>query len=152
ARQRLGGEEDLLGNLVWGEPLGAVRAEVLALKLDAGPRHDDRRHGLSPLRVGSAQDGRLEHARVSLEHGLHLDRRDVLAAADDRVRLAAGDVQVSVGVEASEVAGVEPAIRRKAAPGDGRALDEDLAGWRLGSASGDCLAWTAGESRAGGGE
>src|SRR6185295_19564793 len=37
-------------------------------------------------------------------------RRDVLAAADDQLLHAPGEIQVAVGVLAAEVAGVEPAL------------------------------------------
>jgi hypothetical protein len=58
---------------------------------------------------------------MGLEHGLDLGGGDVLAPGDDRVRLAAGDVQPPLGVERAEVAGGEGA-----AAGDRRPGDEDL--------------------------
>ena len=51
-------------------------------------------------------------AGMRLEHRLDLGRRDVLAAGDDRVGLAAGDREAAVGVERAEVAGAQ---RRPAA-------------------------------------
>ena len=43
------------------------------------------------------------------EHVFHLGRRDVLAAADDHVLLAADDRQPAVVVDGGEIAGREPA-------------------------------------------
>ena len=49
-----------------------------------------------------------------LEIVLEVGRRDVLAAGgDDDVLLAAGDEQVAVFIEASDVAGVQPAIDQR---------------------------------------
>ena len=48
------------------------------------------------------------HQRV-----LHLDRRDVLAAADDDVLLAVAELDVAVGMHDAEVARVEPAARER---------------------------------------
>ena len=45
-----------------------------------------------------------------VEHRLDLAGRDVLAAADDQVLLAAGDEQVAVLVQVADVAGVQPAV------------------------------------------
>ena len=58
----------------------------------------------TPMTAASATCG------VRAERVLHLDRRDVLAPADDHVLLAVGDGEVALVVEAAAVAGVEPAV------------------------------------------
>ena len=63
---------------------------------------------------------------MRLEHRLDLGRRDVLAAADDRVGLAAAHPQTPLLVERAEVARVQPAVGGARAGGDGRATHEDL--------------------------
>ena len=63
---------------------------------------------------------------MSLEHRLDLSRGDVLAAAYDRVRLAPCDAQATALIEAGEIAGVQPPIRRNGARCNGRAAHEDL--------------------------
>jgi hypothetical protein len=69
-------------------------------------------------------DGGLEDVGVRLEHGLDLGRRDVLAAGDDRVRLAPDDAQGAVGPPLPQVARGQhrPRARRHR-----RTADEDLA-------------------------
>ena len=57
-----------------------------------------------------ADDRRLAHAGMLVEHLLDLARVDVVAAADDHVLLAVDDVEVAVVVDAPDVAGAEPAV------------------------------------------
>ena len=84
-----------------------------------------RRRSRSPPRptAGSARPSTAASStpRVGLEHGLDLRRRDVLAAADDRVGLAPADAQAPALVELAEVAGVQPAVGRERTRRDGRA-------------------------------
>ncbi len=119
-------EHDPLGDLVGRERPRAVGAQLLRRGRRAGARDDDRRHGLAPLRVAASEHSRLEHLRVRLEHRLDLDRRDVLAAADDRVGLAPRHVQAPALVELAEVAGVQPAIGGERRGCDGRPRQQDL--------------------------
>ncbi len=66
---------------------------------------------LAPLLVGHADHRRPRRTVRVAEHSvLDLDRRDVLAAADDHVLLAVGDRHVAVVVDRAAVAGVEPAV------------------------------------------
>ena len=51
------------------------------------------------------------HRRMLVEHLLDLARVDVVAAADDHVLLAVDDEVVAVGIDAADVAGVEPTVR-----------------------------------------
>ena len=71
----------------------------------------------------AAEDARLGHLRMLLEHRLDLGGRDVLPARDDRVALAADHRQAALVVEPPEVARAQ----RVPLPHDGRAVDEDLA-------------------------
>src|SRR3970282_2313467 len=95
-----------------------------------------RHHLLTPLHARHADNGRLVHRRVLLQHRLDLPRRDVLAAADDQVLRPAGDVDVAVVVHPADVAGVEPAaahrlvslvVQPQVAGHDAGALGHDLA-------------------------
>src|SRR2546428_5061432 len=58
-------------------------------------------------------------AGVARESLLDLDRMDVLAAADDHVVDAPGDVEVAVGVDVSHVAGEVPAVAERRRVGVG---------------------------------
>ncbi len=49
------------------------------------------------------------HGRVAQQHALDLDRRDVLAAADDHVLDPIANLDVAVRVDDRGVAAVEPA-------------------------------------------
>jgi hypothetical protein len=64
---------------------------------------------LAPAFVLQTGHGHLVDGRVQRQHGLDVDRRDVLAAADDHVVDAAGDEQVAFGVDVAGVAGEVPA-------------------------------------------
>ncbi len=89
--------------------------------------HDDRGHRLLPLRVLAADHGGVGDLGVAQQHFLDFRRHHVLAAGDDHVVHPVLDVEEAFLVDATEVAGVQPAVGVGAAGGDGRALDEDLA-------------------------
>ena len=55
-------------------------------------------------------DGGLLHRGMAQQRRLDLDRRDVLAAADDHVLEPVADLDVAVGMDDRGVAGVEPAV------------------------------------------
>ena len=78
-------------------------------------------------RVRAAVDAGVGDGRMREQRRLDLGRRDVLAAADDRVGLAAGDREAALRVERAAVAGVQPAVGGGGAGRDGRPGDEDLA-------------------------
>ena len=64
----------------------------------------DRVHLLAPLVVGNAEDGRVHHVGMRVEHRLDLGRVDVHPAADDHVLLAVADVDEALVVDARHVA------------------------------------------------
>ena len=61
-----------------------------------GFQHDEGVRRLAPALVRQPDDGDLD-GRVADQDALHLDRRDVLAAADDDVLEAVPDLGVAVG-------------------------------------------------------
>ena len=85
------GERDLLRDLEARELRGDVGAQLLRLGVAAVVQHDGRDDRLAPLRVRPAVDAGVGDRRVREQRRLDLRRRDVLAARDDRVGLAAGD-------------------------------------------------------------
>ena len=93
------------------------RAAASARALRPSRAHDDRRDRLAPALVGQAETAASSTSGWRLEHGLDLGRRDVLAAADDRVGLAAADAQPPALVERAEVAACAASRRRASAPG-----------------------------------
>src|SRR5690606_37895856 len=73
----------------------------------------DPYHGggaFAEARIGRGDHDGLGDGGHAEQHLLHLQRADVLAAADDQVGLAVGDGQVAVVVEHTDVAGVVPAV------------------------------------------
>ena len=76
----------------------------------AVPEHDEGLRGLPPPLVRQAHDRGLLDRRVTQQRALDLDRRDVLAAADDHVLDPVADLDVAVRVHHGGVAGVEPAV------------------------------------------
>ena len=88
---------------------------VLDLVLGRGaarPQHDDRVHLLAPHRVRDADDGDLRDGGVGRDRVLDLDGVHVLAAGDDHVVQPVDEVDVAVGVDVADVAGVVPAAAR----------------------------------------
>ena len=79
-------------------------------------QHDERVRRLAPLLVRQADDRRFLHRGMAQQHALDLDRRDVLAAADDHVLEAVADLDVAVRMDDRGVAGVEPAAAQRRAP------------------------------------
>src|SRR5581483_6559216 len=90
ARQLLH-ELDPLRDLERREPLAQEGAQLLGGKPVA--EHDPRDDGLAPLRVGASEHARVGDRRMLEQRRLDLRRRNVLAAGDDRVRLATDDPQ-----------------------------------------------------------
>ena len=60
--------------------------------------------------MGTADDRRLEHARVAVQDVLDLLRVDVLPAPDDHVLHPVDEHEVAVAVEVADIAGVQPAV------------------------------------------
>ena len=72
--------------------------------------------------MGDTDDAGLDDVGVVEQDGLDVDGVDVVAAPDDDVLLATDDVEVAVGVEPGQVAGVEPAVLPGAGGGLGVAV------------------------------
>ena len=102
-----------LGTLKPARRAAAVRAQLLGVR-GAPSRSTTAATTASPhSRVGAAEDAGLGHRGMLLEHRLDLGGRDVLAAADDRVGLAAGDDQAAALVEARRGRPVCSVARRR---------------------------------------
>mmetsp|Transcript_103199 Transcript_103199/g.297187 ORF Transcript_103199/g.297187 Transcript_103199/m.297187 type:complete len:422 (+) Transcript_103199:420-1685(+) len=72
---------------------------------------DDPRHRrLAPLFVGAGDDSALRDLRVLQEQALYLKGRDVLAAGNDDVLGTVLQLDVAVGVDDAQIAGVEHAV------------------------------------------
>ena len=108
-----------------GRLYGAIEARQWASRSSGvvvapGCQHDDRLHGLSPLRVRHTDHGAVDDVGMAQQHGLDLDRVDVLAARLDHVLGPVDEVQEPVLVHAHDVAGVQPPIGK----GDGRGVGQ----------------------------
>src|SRR5215471_13466670 len=91
-----------------GEPRGAAELIEL-LGLDHAAALDEGGNDLAPALVRDPDHGHLGDRGMQRQAAFDLDRRDVLAAADDHVVDAAGDEEIAVDVEISGVAGEIPA-------------------------------------------
>ena len=89
-----------------------MRAAPRSVTVAPGSQHDERVRRLAPLLVRHADDGRFLHRGMAQQHAFDLDRRDVLAAADDHVLDAVADLDVAVGVHDGRIARMEPAAAR----------------------------------------
>ena len=97
-------------HLVACQSLGTECEHALGLGGYPWAQHHGGGDSLAPARVRHAEDARLGHGRMCQQHRLDLGRIDVLAAGDDQVVAPVDDVQVALGVEVAQVAGVQPAI------------------------------------------
>src|SRR5438132_3519148 len=104
-------ELDHVGDLVVGEPLAAVRLDLLLADAAArvGLQHH---HGLDPLadrRIGHADHARRLHVRVAIQHVLDVLREDGMALVLDEVLGPVVEVEIALVVHADDVAGPHPA-------------------------------------------
>src|SRR6201996_5643895 len=123
-----------LRQLPAGHAGGQVVAQVLGRDVGALADDDAGEGAFAPALVGDADHGRFQHVGVRHQGVLQLDRGDPLPAGLDHVLAAVADAQVSLGGDAADVAGAEPAVVELGrvvvlvvGPGDPRAADLDLA-------------------------
>ena len=83
---------------------------------------DDRERPLRPLLVGHRDHGRLGDGLVAHQRVLERDGRDPLAARLDEVLGAVLHLDVAVGMDRDDVAGLEPAVVRPAVGRVGRVV------------------------------
>ena len=97
--------------LVVGEALGAERGERRRRRASTPGLRTTNAPTSSPSTwCGTPIDRGFLHVGVLEDHGLDVGGVDVVAAADDHVLDAAGDVDEAVVVEVREVAGAQPAV------------------------------------------
>src|SRR5262249_48595824 len=70
--------------------------------------HHDCERPFGPLRIRNADDGGFAHARMLEDEVLDVERRDPFAAGLDDVLEAVRDLDVSVGADDANAAGVQP--------------------------------------------
>src|SRR5262249_6083377 len=109
-RLRDGRDEDVAPRpLEIGEPRGAAELIEL-LGLDHATTLDEGGNDLAPTLVRDSDHGHLGDCGTKRQPACDLDRRDVLAAADDHVVDAAGDEEIAIIVEIAGIAGEIPAL------------------------------------------
>src|SRR4029450_8945908 len=94
-----------------GEPRGAAELIEL-LGLDHAAALDEGGNALAPALVRDPDHGHLGDCGMQRQAAFDLDRRDVLAAADDHVVDAAGDEEIAISVEIAGIAGEIPALAK----------------------------------------
>src|SRR5262245_60241912 len=92
-----------------GEPRGAAELIEL-LGLDHAATLDEGGNDFAPALVRDPDHGHLGDCGMQRQAAFDLDRRDVLAAADDHVVDAAGDEDIAITVEVAGIAGEIPAV------------------------------------------
>ena len=113
-------EPVVLGPLEPGDVVEARPVEVLDRRRSgAVGGHHEGHHRLAPLRVGPADDGGGPDAGVAEQRLLDLPGVDVHPPADDQVLGPVPQREVPVGVEAADVAGVQPASPQRLGGGIG---------------------------------
>src|SRR5262249_58302252 len=70
--------------------------------------HHDRERAFGPFRIRNADDGGFAHPRVLEDEVLDVERRDPFAAGLDDVLETIRDLEVTVGADHADVAGVQP--------------------------------------------
>ena len=81
-----------------------------AVSSAAGLQHDERRRDLACFVVGDADDRGIRDLRVREQQCLQLGRRHLEALVLDQLLEPVDDVEVPVGVDVADVAGVQPAV------------------------------------------
>ena len=70
-------------------------------------RHDQG----DQMRPAVAVNQRLAHLALQQQHAFDAGGRDIVSARiDDHVLLAVGDLQIALGIELADVAGVQPPV------------------------------------------
>ena len=109
----MGGEVDLSGDLVLGHSLAGIGEDLVLQSLGgliAVGQFDHRADFLAILVVGHAHGAGIGHRRVLDELVIDFLRVDVDAADDDRLGAAAGEEQVAVLVEKTDITHGEIAV------------------------------------------
>ena len=71
-------------------------------------QHHDRDRPFAPALIGHADDGDLAHLRQFVDDPLDFGGGDILAAGNDHVLLAVGQIEKAVLVEIADVAATKP--------------------------------------------
>ncbi len=87
-----------------------ILAQRLRLHLHARPQHHRGGHVLTETRMRHGERRGLGHRRVAQQCIVDLLQADLLAAAVDHLAQASMQAQKAIGIEAAQIAGVEPAI------------------------------------------
>src|SRR5512142_2811112 len=106
----LGDDQDAARDLELGEAAGGELPELALGRLLPVAEDHRGRDLLAQLVVGHGEGHRLLHGGVIEQHLVHLDGRDLLAAAVDELLEPSGESQVPLGVDHALVAGAEPAV------------------------------------------
>ena len=101
------------GSIQGASVLGEEGEQRLVRRRPPRLGHDDQQRPLAPVRVRHRDHRGLGDVGMRHRGILEVDRADPLAARLDHVLAAVGDLQVAVGVDRRDVAGVEPAVRRR---------------------------------------
>ncbi len=109
----VGDDVHLAGRLGRRQTAARVRNQVVGGHGGAGTQADEGDHLLAEARVGPAHDTGHGHVGMGQQHVLDVAREDVEATAQDEVLLAIDDEEVPVGVEVSDVTGVQPATAQR---------------------------------------
>src|SRR3546814_16744518 len=81
-----------------------MRPELVSGDVGVVDRSNEGHDHLAPVLIRLADHRALAHCGVRRQHGLDLDRVDVLAAPDDHVLAATGQVEVTLLVAEGEIA------------------------------------------------
>src|SRR5205085_9488300 len=103
-------EGDTMRRLEMREPVARERDQLLLASAGSRLQHHVGERRLPPLLMREPDDRGLLHRGMAQKHALDLDRRDVLAAADDHVLDAVAYLHVAVGMKHCSVAGVKPSV------------------------------------------
>ena len=98
-----------MGALKGGNWVAQKRRSSSGSEVRAGAQHHVAHDLLAPHRVGNADRRGFGNFRALHQHAVDLDRRNVDAAADDQFLFPTGEVEKSIGIEISEVAGAHAA-------------------------------------------
>ena len=102
-----------LGRFVTPQVFGTKSAQGRIISNAAFAQDDANQNLLPVVRIGQAGGRNVQHAGVAQQYFVDSARRYVLATFNDQLFDTPGNKEKTVGIAVAQIAGAQPAVRRK---------------------------------------